>query len=82
MAGAVAAASGDSTAECSSVAPAAAAAATHAVAWEARVGGSQQLHEALHTLQPALYPSKTAAKRAVRRGTIQVDGTPATNPSQ
>lgn len=55
------------------------------VAWEACVApdaAGQQLQELLQALQPLRFASKSAAKKAVRRGRILVDGAPATNPSQ
>lgn len=57
----------------------------HVVAWEACVApdaAGQQLQELLQALQPLRFASKSAAKKAVRRGRILVDGAPATNPSQ
>ena len=65
--------------------PAAPLSSKHVVAWGARVPPSaagQQLFEVLQALQPERYTSKSAAKKAARRGTILVDGVPADTPSQ
>lgn len=60
--------------------------AQRSVAWEARApatGGDgsadgTRVWELLQALRPDLYPSVTAAKKAVRRREILVDGAPAT----
>lgn len=59
--------------------------AGHAVAWEAAVPSAcdgRPLFEALQAVQPDLYKSKTAAKMALRRGTVLVQGRPAASHSQ
>ncbi|KAL4425263.1 hypothetical protein ABPG75_009279 [Micractinium tetrahymenae] len=60
--------------------------AQRSVAWEARApaarpdsgAGTLRVWECLQALWPDLYPSVTAAKKAVRRREIVVDGAPAT----
>lgn len=54
------------------------------VVWEARVPPSPAtpcLHEALRSLCPEHYSTATAAKRAVRRREVLVDGRPINDPS-